>query len=337
MYTLADKLGFYTKIFYNYRLGRDICSYLPSHLWIEPTNICNLECIICPGSDSDREKGYMPFDLFRGILDRTANAPVVYLFMAGEPLLHPDIFKMIRHTNRIGASSNLFTNATLLDGVKAHKLIESEPDWLGFSFDGCNRETYERVRKNASFDLTLANIERFLRLKSGLRKKRPYTCLSLIEAHEFSTGETPELRKSFKKSLFSMGLDQFDVSPPHTWAGKIHGFASNRRRKGAEGVTRCPAPWSSLTILWDGRVVPCCFDVNAEYVVGDVSKNTLAEIWNDLPMRNLRKAFISGRADGTPLCRSCHIIHDPAILGIPRKAWVEAYEMVKIRLSQLRG
>ena len=44
-------------------------------------------------------------------------------------------------------------------------------------------------------------------------------------------------------------------------------------------MTRCPTLWTNLSILWDGRVVPCCFDIDAEYVAGDLQKNALEEIW----------------------------------------------------------
>ncbi len=133
-----------------------------------------------------------------------------------------------------------------------------------------------------------------------------------------------------------MGLNQFAVTSPHSWAGRISENRIDTIHKSAQGKTRCPAPWSSLSILWDGRVVPCCFDVNADYVVGDISRNTLQEIWNGRPMRQLRLGFAGRKAPAGPPCSSCHIPHDAAILGAPRKTWVELFDMARIRLSQLR-
>jgi len=316
--------------------GREICNYLPTHLWIEPTNICNLKCIICPNKDSDRKKGYMPFDLFCKIMDQAVNKPMIYLFVVGEPLLHPDIFRMIRYVRQQGASAGLFTNATLLDKAKAENLLDSEPDWLGFSFNGYNRAAYEQIRENADFDRTLENIKGFLRLKQTRQRQRPYTCLSLIESPGSSSISAAQEKESFLSPLLLMGLNQFDESPLHNWAGNIQSFSSHKAIKKRPGrMTRCPAPWSSLGILWDGRVVPCCLDMNGEYVVGNIYEHTLEEIWNGLPLQRLRKIFAENKAHTIPLCKSCHILNDPTFLGIPMKVWTEAFDMARTALHSI--
>lgn len=322
----------YAKIFATYRRAGQICNYLPSHLWIEPSNACNLECITCPSKNSTRQKGFMSPDLFTEIMGHAKNKPVIYLFVAGEPLLHPDIFTMIRIAKKHGASPALFTNAALLNRSKAEDLLKAEPDWLGFSFDGYEKAVYEKIRKNSNFTSTFANIEFFLKLKRKLGKTKPFTCLSLIEPHQFAGVTNPERKKEFKKKLMDMGLDQFDVSLPHTWAGKIGDF-SNQKKKRKRSRTRCPAPWTSLSILWDGRVVPCCFDINAEYVAGDLTKNTLEEIWNGLPMQKLRRKIGRGQP-GFSLCSSCHIPEDPVIFGVPRKVIVEMYDLVRTWMNR---
>jgi len=35
---------------YHYKKGSLNLPYLPNALWIEPTNTCNLKCIMCPNS-----------------------------------------------------------------------------------------------------------------------------------------------------------------------------------------------------------------------------------------------------------------------------------------------
>ena len=325
---------YYAKIFTTYRQAGQICNYLPSHLWIEPSNTCNLECITCPSKNSTRQKGFMSLELFTKIMEQAKNKPVIYLFMAGEPLLHPDIFAMIRIAKEHGASPALFTNATLLDSITAENLLKAEPDWLGFSFDGYEKAVYEKIRKNGNFESALANIEGFLKLKRKLGKAKPFTCLSLIEPHQFAGFTTLERKKEFKKRLSDMGLDQFDVSLPHTWAGKIDAF-SRQKIKRKKSMTQCPTPWTSLSILWDGRVVPRCFDINAEYVAGDLTESTLEEIWNGLPMRRLRRIIGKGQP-GFSLCRSCHIPEDPVIFGVPQKVIIEMYDLVRTWMKRFR-
>ena len=80
------------KAFRNYRLGRTRLSNLPTYFWIEPTNHCNLRCIMCPNGAGkiEREKGYMDYALYAGIIDDIKDfASAVTLAVGGESLLHP--------------------------------------------------------------------------------------------------------------------------------------------------------------------------------------------------------------------------------------------------------
>jgi radical SAM protein with 4Fe4S-binding SPASM domain len=42
----------------------------------------------------------------------------------------------------------------------------------------------------------------------------------------------------------------------------------------------CWALLNTMSVLWDGRVVPCCMDYDGKLILGDVNKNTLTEIWH---------------------------------------------------------
>lgn len=71
----------------------------PTVFYIEPTNDCNLSCIMCPRKKSRKEVGYMSFDLFRHVVDQLAdrNIAQLSLHLTGEPLLHPRIVAMVRY------------------------------------------------------------------------------------------------------------------------------------------------------------------------------------------------------------------------------------------------
>ena len=59
-----------------------------------------------------------------------------------------------------------------------------------------------------------------------------------------------------------------------------------------------------MTITWNGEVVPCCYDYDNKYVVGNASSNTLNEIWRGERMTALRREFLSNQVTNS-LCRSC--------------------------------
>ena len=82
-------------------------------VYIEITNICNLKCDFC--LPHHRENKYMSFDEFDTILQQIKPfTKYIYLHVKGEPLLHPDIDKFIKHAFDEGFYINLTTNGTML-------------------------------------------------------------------------------------------------------------------------------------------------------------------------------------------------------------------------------
>ena len=108
----------------------------PTVFYIEPTNDCNLSYIMCPRKRSRNAVGYMPFELFRRVIDQLVGRDIarLSLHLAGEPLLHPQIIDMVRYAKRSGMPHVRFaTNATLLDDTLARGFIESGLDSITVS------------------------------------------------------------------------------------------------------------------------------------------------------------------------------------------------------------
>ena len=87
----------------------------PDRVYVESTNVCNLDCIMCPtGLHIDtRPKGFMEWDLYTSIIDEIAPwAEAVVLHSWGEPLLHKRIIDMIRYAKDRGLWVETSTNAT---------------------------------------------------------------------------------------------------------------------------------------------------------------------------------------------------------------------------------
>ena len=68
----------------------------------------------------------------------------------------------------------------------------------------------------------------------------------------------------------------------------------------------CEYPWTSLTVMADGNVVPCTQISNNEIVLGNIKDNTLEEIWNGKNYEEFRKMHISGKFPDNHKCKkSC--------------------------------
>ena len=70
-----------------------------------------------------------------------------------------------------------------------------------------------------------------------------------------------------------------------------------------ESKTFCMLPWVHMHAFPDGRAYPCCL---ADYwhPVGDLRKNTMAEVWNQLPYRNLRQNMLLDQP--SKQCTKCY-------------------------------
>jgi radical SAM protein with 4Fe4S-binding SPASM domain len=62
--------------------------------------------------------------------------------------------------------------------------------------------------------------------------------------------------------------------------------------------------WHSCVITWDGKVVPCCFDKDAHYVLGDLNKSSFKEIWDGEKYNEFRWSLFNSRSE-IEMCRNC--------------------------------
>ena len=138
----------------------------PFYINVEPTSFCNIRCQLC-SYDYSRKAGYMDAGLYEKIIDEAArlNIHEVAHFLAGEPLLHPELPYMIEYATLSGMESRLHTNAMLLTEEKSRQLLDAGLAFLGVSFDGDEPGTYNDMRRGADFDEVVANLQTFLRLK----------------------------------------------------------------------------------------------------------------------------------------------------------------------------
>ncbi len=271
----------------------------PLELAIELTNHCNADCIMCPRQKMLREKGYMSFDLFKKIADEARDyVELAFLHLAGEPLLHPDLSRILDYCGKIGLNTSLSTNAILLNKVNSRRLIESPLKLLTLSFDGVTKGTYESTRRRSNFENTHNNIEDFLRYKSE-SKNAPYTAIQLIYMKE-NVGEVKDFIKKWKKS----NIDSVRIKPYLNYPG-LDEYLGELPKK--TNVKPCVFLWRQLAIYWDGTVVACCMDFLSQMVIGNVARESIKEIWNGKKMVDMRRIHAKGQSGSISLCKDCPI------------------------------
>jgi len=301
------------RIYSAYRAGRNYCAFSPSRLWVELTNSCNLNCTMCLNKSLPKDSfGFMDFGVYKKIIDEISGKVYdIYLHHRGESLLHPQLFQMISYAKEHNIHTRLHTNATLLGEEKAAGIINSGLDFISFSFDGYDKETYEDIRRGANFEKTLANIIGFLKLKQSMKSRHPFTAFTIIEFP--AKGVSGAVKKEFLSRFQSLPLDAIRIRKAHNWGGSYNALAGRK----CPGFIPCTFLWYALTIFWDGTVVPCPQDFFGRLKLGNVKDSSLLGLWNSKKQISLRKMMHRKASIDIEPCRNCDRLYRRNILGVP--------------------
>lgn len=275
----------------------------PLYINIEPTNACNLNCLVC-SSDRSRKRGFIDLDLFRNIVADAKDTGVqkIALFLAGEPLLHRDLPYMVEYIAARNMETRVRTNGTLLTREKSEHLLDAGLDFLGISFDGDNREDYERMRVGADYDVVLENLFTFLELKEQRGTDKPFVSMQMIKMPD---SRTREIDPKFIAQFAGLPINEFNPIHPHSWRGEVEIEGEHLKR--GDRYYPCRFLWTALSITWDGKII-CCADLNGRFVMGDVKKQSLAEVWNGQRIIHHRRLLKQERYRELPLCTECHAV-----------------------------
>ncbi len=274
---------------------------------IELTNHCPMVCNTCPRTeDMTRPLGHMEARLFRKIIDETRwYTGKVILHHMGESLVHPEIGDLIRYATDRGLKTHLSVNPVLLNEGKIRALVDNGLSWLVLSLDGVTSETSRRIRGPAAANVDLAekNVMNLIRHKRNRRSKTPLLEMQIVKSKQ----NLHEIDAYVRKWTVD-GIDRVTVKSYVTWGGQDERINALKAEPTDVAVIRrvtCVRPWESLMVLWDGRVVPCCFDYDGAFVIGDLNHETIREIWNNARMRFLRTCHRDKALSYVRLCEKC--------------------------------
>src|SRR5499427_4457344 len=137
----------------------DIAKRDPVCLYLETTNRCNLPCTTCPRTFEELEPAAnMSWELFRSIVDQFPDIARVVLHGVGEPMMVPNLPRMIRYLKARETYVLFNTNGTLLNERRGRDLIASGLDELRVSLDAADARAFQVVRGRDVFDRIVKNV-----------------------------------------------------------------------------------------------------------------------------------------------------------------------------------
>ena len=297
-------------------LSRPIQWGRPMTVSIEPTTACNLRCPECPSGlrSFTRETGNLKKDFFTRCIDELYRDLVYLIFyFQGEPYINPDFLEMVAHANDKGIYTITSTNGHFLNDENARKTIESGLDRLIISVDGTTQEVYENYRKEGKLKNVLEGARNVVKWKKKLKSATPHVIFQflVVKPNEHQIPEIYRLAEEIgidevklKTAQVYNYRDGNELIPTIEKYSRYQQQSDGTYRVKNELLNHCWKLWHACVISWDGLVLPCCFDKDAQHRLGDLKENSFREIWQGEEYTQFRKDLLGGR-DQIEICTNC--------------------------------
>ena len=314
---------------------------LPISLQIEPTDRCNLKCVMCPRTYEDVSGGAfhdLTIAQFRRILDQIPTLVSLQLSGFGEPFLNKDLPDMIALAASRGIQVSTNSNATVFTEEIVRRTVGSGLYMIKLSVDGATDDTYYRIRRG-KLDAIRKGLALFAEEKARTGSHFPELRFNIVLlkdnieeldlffdlAHELHVPEI--IFKPLNPHDAAMQIDAHDAlgaraQGPFDRAcekARTYGIAWNeeetrqvlfdavdigKRREELPAIP-CYMLWKECYITADGSVRPCCEFYRDEHRLGNIFQTPFRNIWNCEGFRRLRRASARLR-NVSKICATCN-------------------------------
>lgn len=289
---------------------------MPFSLSIEPTTACNLGCPECPSGlkQFSRPTGRLKTEVHETMLQQLSKH-VFYInyYFQGEPFLHPQFLELIKAAKKQRIYTATSTNAHFITPSKAEEIVQSGLDRLIISIDGMTQETYENYRVHGKLEKVIEGTQQLVAAKKHLKSPTPHLIIQFL-AVKPNEHEIEGIAKLGKQ----LGVDEVRIKTAQLYDYK-HGnplMPENekyaRYKQLPDGTytlkwktgNHCWRMWSSCVLTWDAKVVPCCFDKDAQHQLGNLQEDNFTTIWHSKKYNGFRSAVLNHR-NQIDICNNC--------------------------------
>ena len=277
----------------------------PKFIQFETGTACNANCLMCP-HDTMKRRGTAKWSLINKIVREAApKTDALCPFLMQEPTLEPrlvSILANIKQRNR-NCTTIVYSNMNYLPDETIKGIVDGDLlDELHISFYGPTEELYRKWQPPLDRARTVVNIQKMFTYRHLMRRCRPKMILHVLSVPEIM--DAADGYADVKNYVDQIAGVQFD-----TFHGDVEDLAGDQTKYMGEPAPRVPCQrlWTGMNIHFDGSVVPCCIDYNDEHVLGNVSTESLHDIWNNLAYVKFRKLHTDGKWDSIPLCKDCRV------------------------------
>ena len=286
----------------------------PFILMVEPSDACNFRCKFCPTGDRERMQTIptrkmtnMSFELFQKIVEDMCEfenkIKVLRLYKDGEPLLNPHFADMIAYAKKMDACERVdtTTNASLLTHDLSDRIIDAGLDRINISIEGVNAAQYQE------FSGYMLDYDKLVNEIAYFYKNRKQ-CEMIVKIN----GDT--LTEEQKQQFYDTFGDIADGVSIESIMSCWHHFdlkgVQVNQEVGVYGqplthVDVCPYVFYEMAINSDGSASVCFLDWMRNMRIGDVTKQSVKEIWNSSEREVYLKMFLRHERCNHGICGQC--------------------------------
>ena len=274
----------------------------PPYLQIEPTSICNYRCVFCYQTDNKFNKksngymGHMNYKTFKLLIDQAeGNIEFISLASRGEPLLCPDIKKMLKYTRNKFLNLKINTNASLLNEEMAHSILNSGVKTLVFSADAADSKLYSKLRVNGKFEKIIKNIKQFNKIKNQhYSNSKIITRVSGVKVNS-------EQKLDEMENYWGDLVDQVAFVNYVPWENVYLQSNTNIDKP-------CSDLWRRMFVWWDGKINPCDVDYKSELALGKIKNKNISELWKSTKYNFIRHRHEEKLRSKVSPCNKCNVV-----------------------------
>lgn len=289
----------------------------PKSVKIEISPRCNYRCGFCALRTREvQPKWDMDFDLFRRVTREMRDAGVaeIGVFYLGESFMNPRLLvDCIRYLKRELAMPYVFltSNASMAFPEAAEECMKAGLDSLKWSCNAADEQQFARIM-GVSTRLFHRAVEN-MRAAWEIRRNGGYATGLYASSIRYDGGQQAKMEKFLAQNVLPY-VDQHYWLPLYSMGAfatqreEELGYRPTAGNQGRIGALREPLPcWSAFTgghVTAEGKLSACCFDANANWIMGDLTKQSFMEAWNSPEFVKLREAHLKRDVRGT-VCESC--------------------------------
>ena len=313
---ITNALKVYSSYYYSKVTGKPNQWGFPISVSIEPTTSCNLRCPECPSGKREftRPTGMLEQSFFNKTIDQLCKH-ISYLtfYFQGEPYLNPSFLDMVKYASEKKIFTSTSTNAHYLNDENAKKTIESGLDRLIISIDGTTQNTYESYRVGGNLEKVIEGTKNIVKWKKQLKSRTPSIIFQflVVKPNEHQVAEVYKLAKELGVDEVKLKTAQvYDYTNGNELIPTNEKYSRYKKKPNGKYSIKnkldnhCWKLWSSAVITWDGKVVPCCFDKDAQHRMGDLSTKSFNDIWKGNEYNQFRASVLRSRKE-INICSNC--------------------------------